>query len=140
MQTPSLDALNDKLALTVLSGAARVAAVAGVAQAEKVITSAPQTVAAILSVLQISAGKTLDLRIQGRRLSTDAWTDLQVIPQKLTGDTGSVVRYNLPSLPRYRVFETTAGTAFNGTTDLVAYDLVLVGTDCYQAQNGIAQV
>lgn len=140
MQTPSLDALSDKLALTVLSAAARVAAVAGVAQAEKVMVSSPQTVAAIVNPIQLTAGKTLDLKIQGRRLAADAWTDLVVVPQILPAGVGTPLRYNLPSYPRYRVFETTAGSAFNGTTDVVAYDVVLVGTDCYQAQNGITQV
>lgn len=139
MQTPSLDALADKLAISVLTSAGRVAAVAGVAQTEKVVAAMPLSVAAILTVPSCTAGKTLDLKIQGRRLSTDAWVDLATFTQVTNANFTTPQRVNLPSYPRYRTFDTVAGSAFNGTTDVVAYDVVLVGTDCANAANGITQ-
>jgi hypothetical protein len=131
MQTPSLDALVDKITLTSLLAVKRTAAVAGVGQAEKVLAAMPQSVCAMVTPIEISTGKTLDLKIQGRRLSTDAWTDLQTVPQQVAGAT-TPLRYNLPSYPRYRVFETVAGTAF-GAGETVTYEVTLVGTDVMNA-------
>jgi hypothetical protein len=131
MQTPSSDALTDKLAVTVITAAYRTALGAGTNGTERDLTTAsrPQSCAVVLSPINCPAGKTLDVKVQGRRLTADAWTDLATFTQVTSANVTTVQRASVPSFPRYRTVETVGGTAFNGTTDSVAYDCVLIGTD-----------
>lgn len=120
------DALDGLLAITPLASVKRTAA-ATTNGTEKVITSMPHAVAAVLTVQECTAAHTADIKVQGRNLSTDSWVDTSAVFTQVTNAAQGVQRKNIDvPYKRYRSVDTTAG-AF-GANQVVTFSLVLVGT------------
>lgn len=118
------DALNGLLAITPLTARHVTANEAAVTGTEKNITSMPLAAAAVLIPTTIVAGGTLDVSVQGRNKSTDAWTTGVVTFAQATSAAMTIQRLSLPThFRRYRTLHTVAGTA-----GAVGWVVLLVGT------------
>lgn len=120
------DALDGLLAITPLSVAARNAA-ASTNGADKVMSSMPMAVAAILSVSACPAAHTLTVSVEGRNLSTDGYTSVATFTQVTNANFATPQRRNIAQpFKRYRGVDVTTG-AF-GAGVFVSFALILVGT------------
>lgn len=131
------DAL-ELLAITPLAAVAANAAAGPTNGTEKTLASMPEAVVAVLLPIVCPAAHTLDLKVQGRNLSTDAWTDLATFTQ-VTNAAAGVQRLNITSpKKRYRAVYTTAG-AF-GAGVYLSFDCTIVGTNAQFKTAGMVQV
>lgn len=133
MASPVSDPLSDRLSLASLHIGAVAAGVT--TSAELVMGGAgpmPLSQAAILKGTSGAASHTLDVKIQGRQLSTDAWTDLITFTQLTNGNFSTAQRVNLPlHFSRFQIIWTAIG-AF-GSSQVLGAACVFAGTDLYHA-------
>lgn len=132
------DPLNGLLCVTNLTFRHLLAAEADVEGTEKAIKAMPLAVIAVLQPIVVDAGKTIDLKVQGKQLTGDAtWTDLVTFTQ-VTASSKAIQRKEITTpMKIYRTVHTVAGTAFgDGNPDpqeYVVFDCYLVGTNCKNA-------
>jgi hypothetical protein len=122
------DALDGLLAVTPLQSARETAVVTNSVSTDKVMAMMPHAVSVLLTVIECTAAHTLDIKVQGRNLSTDAYTDVAIFAQ-VTNANQANQRLNIAQpYKRYRTSRSTTG-AF-GAGQFVTYSLTLIGTRC----------